>query len=97
VQEINLNDIDFGSLVSIAQNKQKTHISSGIILQRIRQIVVQYFFLHNSNHKSDIHQIFLIYILPNMLLFYQSYTLVCMYEIQNTDNTVVRCTYFYKY
>uniref|UniRef100_A0A2S2NAH2 Uncharacterized protein n=1 Tax=Schizaphis graminum TaxID=13262 RepID=A0A2S2NAH2_SCHGA len=38
MQEIMLNDIDFGSLVSIAQNKQKTDISS-VQTQIIRQLV----------------------------------------------------------
>ncbi|KAF0714730.1 putative leucine-rich repeat-containing protein DDB G0290503 isoform X1, partial [Aphis craccivora] len=54
VQEINLNDIDFGSLVSIAQNKQKTHISSvcickehGDYLQTIMMIV------NNIQEKQD--------------------------------------------
>ncbi|XP_003241499.1 putative leucine-rich repeat-containing protein DDB_G0290503 isoform X1 [Acyrthosiphon pisum] len=39
MQEINLNDIDFGSLVSVPQNKQKTHISSEVETQILRQLI----------------------------------------------------------
>jgi len=50
MQEINLNDIDFGSFVSAVQNKQKTYISSGSSNNLKNCCTIFFLNVNNLNH-----------------------------------------------